>query len=114
MVSHAARVGAITMMRPVGGSAPTKASWSGRYGSRTFRITPRNLARRRPLPYAGGLVGKTIGVAGFTPVNPLAFGGGEDLVVRFRVVSSDAKSSPKMTVPFCGRFFTAVGQSVAA
>ena len=29
MVSHAARVGAMMMMRPVGGSAATKASWSG-------------------------------------------------------------------------------------
>ncbi len=29
MVSHAARVGAITITRPVGGSAATNASWSG-------------------------------------------------------------------------------------
>ena len=29
IVSHAARVGAMTMMRPVGGSAATNASWSG-------------------------------------------------------------------------------------
>src|SRR5687768_14511788 len=29
MVSQAARVGAMTMIRPVGGSAATNASWSG-------------------------------------------------------------------------------------
>jgi hypothetical protein len=29
MVSHAARVGAMTITRPVGGSAAMKASWSG-------------------------------------------------------------------------------------
>jgi hypothetical protein len=29
MVSHAARVGAMTITRPVGGSAATNAWWSG-------------------------------------------------------------------------------------
>ena len=39
IVSHAARVGAMTMTRPVGGSAPTNASWSGgRYWSLTSRM----------------------------------------------------------------------------
>ena len=41
IVSQAARVGAITITRPVGGSAPTKASWSGgRYWSLTSRMRP--------------------------------------------------------------------------
>ena len=43
MVSQAARVGAMTMTRPVGGSAETKAWWSGgrerSVGVRTGRIT---------------------------------------------------------------------------
>ena len=39
IVSQAARVGAITITRPVGGSAPTNASWSrGRYWSLTSRM----------------------------------------------------------------------------
>ena len=39
IVSHAARVGAMTITRPVGGSAPTNASWSGgRYWSLTSRM----------------------------------------------------------------------------
>jgi hypothetical protein len=39
IVSHAARVGAITITRPVGGSAPTNAAWSGgRYWSLTSRM----------------------------------------------------------------------------
>src|SRR5438477_5450560 len=49
MVSHAARVGAITITRPVGGSALTNSSRSG--GSQcswTLRITSRAGARRTP------------------------------------------------------------------
>src|SRR5687767_5600863 len=50
MVSHAARVGAMTITRPVGGSALRNASGSGGdHMSRTCRITAAAGARMAPL-----------------------------------------------------------------
>src|SRR5258705_4077213 len=55
IVSQAARVGAITMTRPVGGSAPTNAAWSGgRYWSLTSRMRG---ARGEIRARAGGPLG---------------------------------------------------------
>jgi len=61
--------------------------------------------------YSGGFFGR-IGGTGETPVNPFAAGGSFDLSLpRF---DESANSSPNTTRPFDGRFFKAVGQSVAA
>src|SRR4051812_25588308 len=50
---------------------------------------------------------------GFTPLNPLAFGGTLFLSPSLLLLES-AKSSPKITRALAGRFFSADGQSVAA
>ena len=75
IVSHAARVGAMTMTRPVAGSAATNASWSGgRYLSRTRRtpvsgrvagsasLRAASPGRRRGRAWGGCVVGRTAGV----------------------------------------------------
>ncbi len=71
IVSQAARVGAMTMTRPVGGSAATNASCSGTYLSRTARIARDGVGVETD--YSGGRPGRIAG--GFTPVKPFAPGG---------------------------------------
>jgi hypothetical protein len=75
---------------------------------------PRSLVFLTPQTpiYSGGFFGRICGT-GETPVNPFAAGGSFDLSLP-RPFAESPNSSPNTTRPFDGRFFRAVGQSVAA
>src|ERR1043165_7027306 len=115
MVSHAARVGAMTMTRPDAGSAAPNAACCGPQRSWIARITPPDRCKEGAScggPQAnyrstGGFL-TTTGGGGVLPANPFAPDGVSVFV--FSLVTLSAKT----TRPFGGTFFTAAAQSVGA